>query len=108
MYRIRCIIDSTPKPKEITTMSLTELAAKAREIKELTRLIEEAQAELEAAKDAIKAHMGTAEEIVADEYKIRWTTVTSARFDTTAFKKTHTDLYEQYTKPSTTRRFTIA
>ena len=89
-------------------MSVTEIAAKAREIKELTRLIEEAEAQIEAAKDAIKAHMGDTTELVADEYKIRWTPVTSSRFDTTSFKKTHAELYAQYSKESVTRRFTIA
>jgi hypothetical protein len=40
--------------------------------------------------------------------KDRWTTVTGSRFDSTAFKKAQPDLYGQYLKATTTRRFTVA
>lgn len=30
------------------------------------------------------------------------------RFDSSAFKKTHQDLFDQYTKTSTSKRFTIS
>ena len=39
-------------------MSINELEMKCQELRELQRLIEEAQAEAETIKDAIKAHMG--------------------------------------------------
>jgi predicted phage-related endonuclease len=52
--------------------------------------------------------MGDAEELRAGEYKVTWKPVTSARFDTTAFKSTHAELYRQYTRESTTRRFQVA
>lgn len=89
-------------------MSTIELTGKIKELRELQSLIEEAQAEAEAIRDTIKAHMGDSEELRAGEYKITWKPVTSARFDSTAFKATHRDLYEQYTKQQTTRRFCIA
>ena len=38
-------------------MSINELEMKCQELRELQRLIEEAQAEAETIKDAIKAHM---------------------------------------------------
>ena len=40
-------------------MSINELEAKARELRQLLALIDEAQAEADALKDAIKAAMGT-------------------------------------------------
>ena len=89
-------------------MSNTQLQAKAKEIKELSRMKEELEQEIATLQDEIKSFMGETEEVVSGEYKIRWTTVNSTRFDTTAFKKTHTELYGQYTKQSTTRRFSIA
>lgn len=91
-------------------MSQNELTAKIRELKELQQLIEEATAEADAIRDAIKAEMTAAgvDELVVDVFKVRWQKVTSNRFDTTAFKKTHADLYAQYTKPQETRRFTVA
>lgn len=50
-------------------MSTNELTSKIKELRELQALIEEAQAEAEAIKDALKAHMGDAEELRAGEYK---------------------------------------
>ncbi|MBQ8248513.1 MAG: hypothetical protein IJY93_01340 [Clostridia bacterium] len=78
--------------------------------KELSRLIEEATAEVEALKDEIKAHMTAVEteELTAGVFKVRYTTVKSSRFDTAAFRKTHADLYEQYSRTTETRRFSIA
>ena len=56
-------------------MSINEMERKARELRELQALIEEAAAEAEALKDAIKAAMGDAEEVHAGEYKITWKAV---------------------------------
>lgn len=50
-------------------MSISELEMKCRELRQLQNLIEEAQAEAEAIKDAIKAAMGDSEAIQAGEYK---------------------------------------
>ena len=89
-------------------MSINEMAAKARELRQLQALIEEAQAEAEALKDAIKASMGDSESIQAGEYKITWKAVTSSRIDTAALKKALPDVAERFTKETTVRRFTVA
>ena len=91
-------------------MSTNELTSKVRELKELKMMAEELAAEITAIEDSIKAEMTAREtdELITGEYKIRWKKVVSNRFDTTAFKKTHADLYEQYTKTTETRRFTVA
>ena len=65
-------------------MSINELEAKARELRQLQALIDEAQAEAEALKDAIKAAMGDQDSIQAGEYRITWKPVTSVRIDTAA------------------------
>ena len=91
-------------------MSEHELYTKMHTLKELEMLIEEAQEEAEAIRDALKAHMeerGTSE-LRAGSYKARYTEVASSRFDSAAFKKTHADLYAQYTKHTVSRRFTFA
>ena len=85
-----------------------QMERKARELRELQSLIEEAAAEAEALKDAIKAAMGDAEEVHAGEYKITWKAVTTARIDTAALKKALPDLAQQFTKATTTRRFCVA
>ena len=47
-------------------------------------------------------------ELEAGQYIIRWTSVLSQRFDTTGFKKSHADLYKEFTKQVSSRRFSIA
>ena len=94
--------------KEDVQMSINEMEAKARELRQLQALIEEAQAEAEAIKDAIKAAMGDSESIQAGEYKITWKAVTSSRIDTTALKKALPDVAERFTKETTSRRFCVA
>lgn len=91
-------------------MSTMDLLAKVKSLKELEALISEAQAELDSIKDELKAEMTNrnTEELDVDVFKIRYKTVKSNRFDTTAFKSTHKDLYDQYTKQTESRRFTVA
>ena len=89
-------------------MSINEMEAKARELRQLQSLIEEAQAEAEALKDAIKAAMGDSESVQAGEYKITWKPVKSSRIDTAALKKALPDVAERLTKETTVRRFTVA
>ena len=91
-------------------MSVNEMAAKIRELKELEAFIAQAESEAEAIKDAIKAQMteNNTEEMTVDVFKVRWTTVSSERLDTTALKKALPDLAKQFTKTSTMRRFSIA
>ena len=91
-------------------MSSIEITSKIEALKDLEALIEEAKAEAEARRDEIKAEMlsrGT-EEMEAGQYIIRWTSVLSQRFDTTAFKKVMPDVYKAYTKQVSSRRFSIA
>ena len=89
-------------------MSIHELETKCRELRQLQALIEEAQAEAEAIKDAIKAHMGDTETAYAGEYKITWKAVTASRIDTTALKKALPDVAQAFTRETTTRRFSVA
>lgn len=91
-------------------MSTKDLTAKVRSLKELEALIAEAQAEAESIKDELKAEMinRNTEEMTVDIFKIRYKTVKSNRFDTTAFKNTHKELYDQYIKQTESRRFTVA
>lgn len=91
-------------------MSANEMTAKVRELKELKAMAEELAQEITAIEDVIKAELTArnAEEMTVDVYKIRWTRVTSSRFDTTSFKKAMPELYGQFTKTSESRRFSIA
>ena len=90
-------------------MSTIEITSKIEALKEWETVIEEAQAEAEALKDAIKAEMlkRDTEELEAGAYIIRWTSVLSNRFDSSAFKKEHLELYKQFTKQVASKRFSI-
>jgi len=86
-----------------------QLLAKVKEYKELQKMIEELENKVSEIKTNITAEMEAqqAQEISVDIFKIKYIDVVSKRFNTTEFKQTHTDLYEQYLKESTCKRFTI-
>ena len=88
-------------------MSTAEITAKVTEYQELRRMMEELEAELSAVQDEIKAYMGDAETLTAGPYKVSYKLVTSSRLDTTALKKALPDVAAQYTKTTTSRRFTV-
>ena len=91
-------------------MSIFELSAKVNELRELRRMSDEITAEIDAIQDSIKEHMTAAnvDTLTGADYKITWKAVTSARFDTTAFKKDNPEIAAAYTRTTTARRFTIA
>lgn len=91
-------------------MSTIEISAKIAELQELEALIEEAKAEADSIRDEIKNEMlnRNTEELTAGQYIVRYTTVLSNRFDSTAFKKVMPDVYKAYTKQTSSRRFTIS
>ena len=91
-------------------MSTIEITNKIEALRDLEDLIEEAKAEAEALRDEIKAEMlnRDTEELTAGQYIVRWTSVLSQRFDSTAFKKVMPDVYKAYTKQVSSRRFSIS
>ena len=88
-------------------MSTHEIEGKIRELRQLQALIEEAQAEAEAIRDAIKAHMGDSEELFAGEYKVTWRAIKSSRIDTSALRKALPEIAERFTVSSSARRFCV-
>ena len=91
-------------------MSTIEIQAQIEALRSLEELIEEAKAEAETLRDAIKQEMlnRDTEELSAGQYIVRWTSVLSQRFDTTSFKKIMPEVYKAYTKQVSSRRFTIS
>ena len=89
-------------------MSTHEIEAKCRELRELQALIEEAQAEVDAIRDALKAAMGTETELRAGEYKLTWRPVKSVKLDVKALKAALPDVAARFSRESTTRRFCVA
>ena len=91
-------------------MSQNEIVSKIEQLKEWEAILEEAQAEVENLRDCIKNQMleRDTEELQVGTYIIRWTSVLSNRFDSTAFKKEYADLYKTFTKQVASKRFSIA
>ena len=91
-------------------MSTIEIQEQIESLRALEELIEEAKAEAETLRDTIKQEMlnRDVEELSAGQYIVRWTSVLSQRFDTTAFKKVMPEVYKAYTKQVSSRRFTIS
>lgn len=88
-------------------MSEKELEGKCREIRQLQNLIAQAEHEMEALKDSIKAEMGDSEELFAGEYMVTWRPVKSSRLDSVALRKAMPDVAERFTKVMTCRRFCV-
>ena len=91
-------------------MTYKEIEAKLKELKELKIMQEELNDQIEELEDAIKAEMTAqnTDTLRAGAFKATWKPYTSSRFDSSAFKKTHEELYKQYSKETVTKRFLVA
>lgn len=91
-------------------MSKIELLAKIELLNKYEAMMEEVKAQADAIRNEIKAEMEAREleEMFAGQYIIRYTSVLSNRFDSTAFKKVMPEIYKAYTKQVSSRRFTIS
>ena len=91
-------------------MSKIELLAKIELLNKYEAMMEELKTEADRVRDSIKAEMEAreVEELIAGQYIIRWTSVLSQRFDSTAFKKVMPEVYKDFIKQTASRRFSIA
>ena len=91
-------------------MSKIELLAKIELLNKYEAMMEELEAEADTIRNSIKAEMEAreVEELIAGQYIVRYTSVLSNRFDSTAFKKVMPEIYKAYTKQVSSRRFTIS
>ena len=91
-------------------MSINELDMKVKELRELRRMAEELQAEIDAAQDVIKAHMDSqgVDTLAGTDWKVTWKPVTSSRMDTSSLKKALPEIAERFMKSTTSRRFVLA
>ncbi len=83
---------------------------KIRKIRELEKAEKEAKKSADSLKTEIKSYMEKhdTEELDVDIFKIRYATIESRKFDSEAFRKTHGELYKQYLKTATAKRFSIS
>lgn len=91
-------------------MSKNELIALIETMNNYDELVAKAKAKADAIREAIKEEMverGT-EELIAGSYIVRYTNVISNRFDSTGFKRLYAELYKDFTKPVSSRRFSVS
>ncbi len=91
-------------------MGTIELDSKIKELRELRRMADELQQEIDGITDSIKAEMTArnVDTLTGADWKATWKTVTSSRLDTAALKKALPQVAEQFMKTSTSRRFVLA
>ena len=91
-------------------MSTIEMDSKIKELRELRRMAEEIQAEIDSLQDTIKAEMTArnVDTLAGTDWRVTWKNVVSNRLDTGALRKALPELAAQYTRPVTTRRFTVS
>lgn len=91
-------------------MSKFELLAKIELLNKYEAMMEDLKSQADTIRNEIKAEMEAhdLEEMIAGQYIIRYTSVLSNRFDSTAFKKVMPEIYKAYTKQVSSRRFTIS
>lgn len=91
-------------------MGINELESKIQALQELEALSAEVSEEIESIKDSIKTEMQkrNTEELTVGRFIVRWTSILSNRFDSTAFKKVMPEVYKSFIKQTTSRRFTIS
>ena len=79
-----------------------------RQIKEYQELQDQVKTQLEALKAEAIDYLNdeNVDEILTDEGKITYREVISNRFDSTAFKRVHADLFAAFSKKTSNMRFT--
>lgn len=91
-------------------MTDKSLNAKARKLAVLMEQIEGLEKLAEVVRQQIKDELEARdlEELkTLDGRIVRWQTITTTRFDGATFKKALPEIYQQYSRTTTTRRFTL-
>jgi len=88
-----------------TTKNINEVI---REIKEYMDMQDQLKQEIEALKAQAIEYMDDngVDEVLTDAGKITYREVITNRFDSTSFKKVHSDLYAEFVKKTSNMRFT--
>lgn len=91
-------------------MSKNEIVSLIETMNNYDELAGKAKAKADAIREALKGEMLRLgeEELTAGAYIVRYTSVISNRFDSTTFKRLYADLYKDFTKPISSRRFTVS
>lgn len=90
-------------------MGITAIENRINKLQAIEAQQDELEAQAEALRDEIKDIMETrgVEELHTKNFVVNWRKIVSNRFDIRAFRATMPDLYQQFIRSSSSRRFTI-
>lgn len=91
-------------------MSQNEMMNLIETMNNYDELAAKVKAKADAIRSTIKEEMErqAVEELICGPYIVRYSTVLSNRFDATTFKRLYADLYKDFTKQVSSRRFTVS
>lgn len=94
---------------KLTKKKEKEFTAKIRQIKELEQQKKQTEEAISDLKDKIKDFMekNKTTELAVDIFTVHWSETTSEHFDSKAFRKDNEELYSEYLRKTTTKRFSI-
>lgn len=86
------------------------IESKVKELRELRRMAEELQGEIDTLTDSIKAEMtaNKVDTLTGSDWKITWKDIASTRLDTKALKRALPDVAAAFTRTTNIRRFVLA
>ena len=92
-------------------MTDRQIENRIRKLQEIESQIKALEEQAEVVRSELKADMeekGSEEITTAHGLIVRWKSFITSRFDSSAFKKAHEDLYTAFTKRTASRRFTYS
>lgn len=89
----------------MTTRQIENRIKKIEELEAQKKALEE---QISSLKAEVQAEMADHETVETPHYLIRWTKVTSERFDSKRFKNNHAELFSEYVKSIESRRFSYS
>lgn len=91
-------------------MATNELISKLNDLAQLRRMADDLDAEITAIQDEIKTHMAATQTdtLTAGAFRVVWKSVTSTRIDTAALRRELPEVWQEYGKTTTTKRFTVS
>ncbi len=90
-------------------MTKKDIRRKVGELVELREQADVLNRQIAALENDLKACMerNDLQEVEAGDYRVRYAVIVNNRFDVKAFRATFPTLYDDYTKPTQSRRFTL-
>ncbi len=92
---------------KLTSKKEKEFLEKIKKIKALEKQKKSAEKDINELKGEIRDYMEkkNLSELSVDVFTVHYTDYSSERFDSESFRKTHEELYKQYLKSSSSKRF---